>query len=80
MDTRLLEEISSPEIDDGDDENRHAHYCAKSAIVRANVEGGGAKTLCGRNISATRDPQKYPLCPDCKRLMENLKASERGRN
>ena len=81
MTTKTIEEVL-PKLDDGsnDDDDGYAHYCRKEEIVRANVEGGGLKTLCGKRITGNRDPNRFPICPDCKRLMENVRATDRGAN
>jgi hypothetical protein len=53
--------------DDGDD-NRHAHYCKKADIARAYVTGEAITALCGKRWVPSRDPSRYPICPQCKVL------------
>ena len=38
--------------------------------MRANVEGGRIKALCGYEFEPVRDPSRYPVCPKCKELVE----------
>jgi len=70
----IVEETARPDVDNGEDDG-YAHYCRKADIVRANVEGGGVRTLCGKTITGNRDPNRFPVCPTCKKLMENAKSS-----
>jgi hypothetical protein len=53
--------------DDGD-EHRYAHYCKKADIARAYVTGEAITALCGKRWVPSRDPSKYPICPQCKSL------------
>lgn len=59
-----------PDTGDENDDG-YAHYCRKVDIVRANVEGGGLPTLCGKWITGNKDPKRFPVCPLCKSLYEN---------
>lgn len=72
--TAPIVETSRPDVDNGEDDG-YAHYCRKADIVRANVEGGGVRTLCGKRITGNRDPNRFPVCPTCKKLMENAKSA-----
>lgn len=76
----FLDQKPSLDDNDGDEDDGYAHYCKKSEIVRANIEGGGLLTLCGKRILGTRDPNRFPVCPECKRLMDEWKSAERGEN
>jgi len=55
--------------DDGDHE-RFAHYVDKDKITEAMVTGTPVIALCGKVWVPSRDPKKYPVCPDCKRLFD----------
>lgn len=55
-----------PELDHGDgDHDRFAHIIRKSDHMRAYVEGKEVQALCGKRWVPTRDPDRFPLCPDC---------------
>jgi Protein of unknown function (DUF3039) len=56
---------------DGDHE-RFAHYVLKDKIVDSAVSGTPVIALCGKVWVPSRDPKKYPVCPDCKRIYESL--------
>jgi hypothetical protein len=66
-DTRT--ERPEPRLDDGDHE-RFAHYVAKDKIVESAVTGTPVIALCGKVWVPSRDPKRYPVCPECKRQYE----------
>ena len=51
-----------PAVQDAAD-GRELHRQARGEPVRA---------LCGKVWTPGRDPAKYPVCPDCKRIYEGL--------
>lgn len=62
-------------LDDGSgDHDRFAHYVRKEEIVRANVEGVAVVALCGKRWIPNRDPERFPICPTCKEIMEVIRA------
>jgi hypothetical protein len=54
-------------IDQGDHE-RFAHYVAKGSLTEALVHGTPVVALCGKVWVPSRDPSRFPICPECKRL------------
>jgi hypothetical protein len=56
---------------DGDHE-RFAHYVEKDKIVDSAVTGTPVIALCGKVWVPSRDPKRFPVCPDCKRIYESL--------
>jgi len=34
--------------------------------------------LCGKVWIPNRDPEKFPVCPECKEIYEAMKANESG--
>jgi hypothetical protein len=67
--TRLDPEVV-PEVQEGGDSDRFAHYAKRDEIMRANVEGGKITALCGWEFEPVRDPSRYPVCPKCKELVD----------
>lgn len=67
----LLEERTSATDGDGDHE-RFAHYVPKDAIVESAVTGKPVKALCGKKWTPSRDPSRFPVCPDCERIYKGL--------
>lgn len=66
---KLLEEELSH--DEGD-HDRFAHYVKKEKILESAVTGKPVKALCGKKWIPNATPEKFPVCPDCKRIYENL--------
>lgn len=58
-------------VDEGDHE-RFAHYVRKEKIVESAVTGQPVVALCGKVWVPGRDPSKFPVCPDCKKIYEGL--------
>jgi hypothetical protein len=67
---------TSPVVDrtlgDGDHE-RLAHYVRKDQIMASAVEGTPVVALCGKVWVPNRDPEKFPVCPECKEIYESLR-------
>jgi hypothetical protein len=60
-----------PETSHGDgDHDRFAHYVLKDKIVESAVTGAPVIALCGKVWVPNRDPSRFPLCPECKRLYD----------
>lgn len=70
-DTDLLKE-QEVVLDQGDHE-RFSHYVKKDRIVQSAVMGSAVIALCGKVWVPSRDPEKFPVCPDCKKIYEKLK-------
>lgn len=71
--TDILEDRrTQPTTGDGDHE-RFAHYVAKDKLTDAMVNGTPVIALCGKVWVPSRDPQKYPVCPECKKIWASMK-------
>ena len=68
----LLDERTLETNDDGDHE-KFAHYVQKEKIVESAVTGKPVIALCGKVWVPGRDPGKFPICPDCKKIFDSLK-------
>lgn len=68
----LEEQIVTEEVEPGDHE-RYSHYVPKERIVESAVMGTPVKALCGKVWTPSRDPQKFPVCPECKEIYEGLR-------
>ena len=67
----LIEERVEEQVEAGDHE-RFAHYVAKDKIVESAVMGAPVVALCGKVWIPSRDPGKFPVCPQCKAIFEGL--------
>jgi Protein of unknown function (DUF3039) len=62
-----------PDLSTGDgDHERFAHYVIKDKIVESSVTGTPLVALCGKVWVPSRDPKRYPVCPECKEIYESL--------
>ena len=60
------------------DHERFAHYVDKNDMMQAAVFGTPIKALCGKVWVPSRDPQKFPVCPECKEIYESLPPGDDG--
>ncbi|WP_067971883.1 DUF3039 domain-containing protein [Nocardiopsis trehalosi] len=64
-----------PDISHGDgDRERFAHYVQKDKITESAVTGSPVIALCGKVWVPNRDPKKFPVCPECKKIYEEMMA------
>lgn len=70
---RELEELLEREQIEAGDHERFSHYVKKEKILESAMTGTPVKALCGKKWLPGRDPEKFPVCPDCKRIYEELK-------
>ena len=68
---------SDVRLDDGDHE-RLAHIIRKSDQMRAYVLGEEVEALCGKRWVPSRDPDRYPVCPECRSALEQHVAGGGG--
>ena len=62
-----------PDLSHGDgDQERFAHYVDKDKIVDSAVTGTPVVALCGKVWVPSRDPKRFPVCPECKEIYESL--------
>ena len=62
------------------DSERFSHYVPKNKLMEALVNGTPVRALCGKIWTPSRDPKKYPVCPECKEIFENLPPGDDGDN
>lgn len=60
------------------DHDRFAHYAPRDKIVEAMVTGTPIVALCGKVWVPSRDPKRYPVCPECKEIFESLPPGDDG--
>jgi len=44
--------------------------------MAAMVEGTPVVALCGKVWVPSRDPQRYPVCPECKEIWESMRPGD----
>lgn len=70
---RELEQLLNEELTEDGDHDRFAHYVQKEKILESAVTGKPVRALCGKVWVPGRDPEKFPVCPDCKAIYERMK-------
>lgn len=68
--TDLLEKPKEKQT--GSDEAIFAHYAEKAKVTEAYVMGNPIIAICGEVFIPSRDPEKLPICPACKSIMDAL--------
>lgn len=66
------ETSESSQEDNGEDRDRYAHYASKERIAESRLTGRPVVALCGKVWVPKKDPSNYPICPDCKRIFEEM--------
>lgn len=54
------------------DHERFSHYVNKNKIMESALEGGAVVALCGKVWVPSRDPKKFPVCPECKEIYDEM--------
>lgn|SRR5690349_22520026 len=73
--TDVLEDervVTDPVSTEQGDHERFSHYVPKDKLMEAMVNGTPVIALCGKVWVPSRDPQKFPVCPDCKEIWESM--------
>ncbi|WP_294181504.1 DUF3039 domain-containing protein [uncultured Schumannella sp.] len=70
---RELEKLLNEELTEDGDHDRYAHYVKKDKIVESAVTGKPVRALCGKKWTPGRNPDKFPVCPDCLKVYERMR-------
>lgn len=54
------------------DHERFSHYVLKVEAAKAIIEGTPITALCGKVWVPYRDPDRFPICPECKEIYDTL--------
>lgn len=73
LERELVEQTAEP----GDHE-RFAHYVRKEKILESALSGEPVIALCGKVWVPGRNPDKFPVCPQCKAIYEGLTPGDDG--
>ena len=67
----------SDQVKAGDHE-RYSHFVKKGKIVESAVMGNAVIALCGKVWVPGRDPNRFPVCPACKEIIDARFGPEDG--
>ena len=59
---------------DPGDHDHFSHYVKKDEKMPSAVNGTPVRALCGKIWVPTRDPERFPMCLECKEIYESLMA------
>lgn len=68
---RTEERTEQEFVEDGD-QDRFSHYVPKDKILESAMTGLPVRALCGKMWAPNRDPEKFPVCPECKDVYERM--------
>ncbi len=72
-DTTVKPDVQRPDLQEEEgDHDRFAHHVPQDELMEALVNGTPVTALCGKTWVPSRDPKRYPVCPTCKELREQL--------
>lgn len=77
-----IETVERPDLrlsEPGDSE-RFAHIVydpsgegrAAALLTEARIYGSPVEALCGKRWVPSRDPQRFPICPECKEIKDDI--------
>lgn len=64
--------------DDTGDNDRYAHYVSRERLEQARLTGRPVIALCGKVWIPRRNPENYPVCPECKRVYAQMGSGQGG--
>lgn len=76
--TAVLDRKAQEEEAEAGDHDRFSHYVRKDKIMKSALGGNAVVALCGKVWVPGRDPEKYPVCPQCKEIYDQIKRGESG--
>ncbi|WP_371858572.1 DUF3039 domain-containing protein [Kocuria varians] len=71
--TATIEREETRQFAEPGDHERFAHYVRKEKIMESALSGEPVIALCGKVWTPGRDPQRFPVCPECKEIYQGLR-------
>jgi len=76
--TATIERTDTRELAEPGDAERFAHYVRKEKILESAMTGEPVIALCGKVWIPGRDPQRFPVCPACKEILDGAFGPDDG--
>ncbi|MCC6495705.1 MAG: DUF3039 domain-containing protein [Propionibacteriaceae bacterium] len=70
--TTIVKERTDLRPEEGDHE-RFSHYVPKAKLTEAMVMGTPVIALCGKVWVPSRNPDRFPVCPECKEIWASMR-------
>lgn len=71
LDRELEQLLNDEQLDEGD-HDKFSHYVRKEKILESAVTGKPVRALCGKKWLPNSNPDRFPVCPTCKEIYENI--------
>lgn len=71
LDRELEKLLEEEQLDEGD-HDKFSHYVRKEKILESAVTGKPVRALCGKKWLPNSNPDRFPICPTCKDIYENM--------
>ncbi|MBN6777686.1 DUF3039 domain-containing protein [Pseudoclavibacter alba] len=71
LDRELEQLLNDEQLDEGD-HDKFSHYVRKEKILESAVTGKPVRALCGKKWLPNSNPDRFPVCPTCKDIYENI--------
>lgn len=72
----LVDETETFHVDPGDHERLTHIVMPKSAVAEAYITGTPVRALCGWAWVPTKDPERFPICPECREILNTARAAQ----
>ena len=69
---------ATTQVQEPGDHERFSHYVRKEKILESALTGEAVTALCGKKWVPGRDPEKFPVCPECREIWEGLREPQDG--
>lgn len=73
-----IERVEERELVEPGDAERFSHYVKKEKILESAMTGEPVIALCGKVWVPGRDPQRFPVCPACKEILDKAFGPDDG--
>lgn len=73
LDRELEKLLNEEQTDDPGDHDKFSHYVRKEKILESAVTGKAVRALCGKKWLPNSNPDRFPVCPNCKAVYDKMK-------
>ena len=73
LDRELEKLLNEEQTEDPGDHDKFSHYVRKEKILESAVTGKPVRALCGKKWLPNSNPDRVPVCPNCKAVYDKMK-------
>ncbi len=73
LDRELEKLLNEEQTEDPGDHDKFSHYVRKEKILESAVTGKPVRALCGKKWLPNSNPDRFPVCPNCKAVYDKMK-------